>query len=117
MNLAFDFKKNKHQRGRESLNRDFPPEAVSKELVDSKGYEKPINTLQEEEIKTRIDKALINLPDKHRKAFVLFHYNDMTAKEIAEIMSCSESTVRSYVYRSVKNLRKQLKEYYIIYKE
>ena len=117
VNLALDFKRSKYHKGRISINGDVPPEALSDSFVDSDGKDRPLKTLEDEEIRLRVDEAVMKLPENNRQAFVLFHYNSLSAKEIAEIMDCPVPTVRSYVFRAVKSLRNQLSGYYQSYKE
>jgi len=117
VNLALDFKRSKYHKGRISINGDVPPEALSDRFVDTNGKDRPLKKLEDEEIRSRIDEAVMKLPENNRKAFVLFHYNSLSAKEIAEIMDCPVPTVRSYIFRAVKSLRNQLSGYYQSYKE
>jgi len=117
VNLALDFKRSKYHKGRISINGDVPPEALSDRFVDTNGKDRPLKKLEDEEIRSRVDEAVMKLPENNRKAFVLFHYNSLSAKEIAEIMDCPVPTVRSYIFRAVKSLRNQLSGYYQSYKE
>ena len=117
VNLALDFKRSKYHKGRISINGDVPPEGLSDKFVDSGGKDRPLKALEDEEIRSRIDEALMKLPENNRQAFVLFHHNSLSAKEIAEIMDCPVPTVRSYIFRAVKSLRNQLSGYYQSYKE
>ncbi|CAN5224452.1 hypothetical protein BH24ACT12_BH24ACT12_26660 [soil metagenome] len=48
------------------------------------------------------------LPRKQRAAVVLRFYEDRTYAEIAEILACSEATVRSQVHRALAALRVRL---------
>ncbi len=48
------------------------------------------------------------LPRKQRAAVVLRFYEDRTYGEIAEILACSEATVRSQVHRALAALRVRL---------
>ncbi len=45
------------------------------------------------------------LPRKQRAALVLRYYEDCTDAEIAEVLGCSETTVRSHISRALKTLR------------
>jgi len=50
-----------------------------------------------------------SLPPKQRAAVVLRFYEDLTYPEIAELLHCPESTVRSHVYRALAALRALIK--------
>ncbi|SDF96348.1 RNA polymerase sigma-70 factor, sigma-E family [Lentzea fradiae] len=45
------------------------------------------------------------LPRKQRAALVLRFYEDCTDAEIAQVLACTESTVRSQITRALKTLR------------
>jgi len=45
------------------------------------------------------------LPRKQRAALVLRYYEDSTDAEIAAVLGCTESTVRSHLSRALKTLR------------
>ena len=115
INLSLNFVQQRCGKKAMSIDGDLPPDI--KELTDEKAQERPMNVLQADEIITHLNSALVKLPSKHRTAFVLFHQHEMRMKEIAEIMDCPETTGRTYVFRAVKNLRKQLKDYYDLIKE
>lgn len=41
---------------------------------------------------------------------MLYYYFEMTHKEIAEALSISESSVKNYLYRTLKELRKEMNQ-------
>lgn len=51
---------------------------------------------------------LAGLPGRQRAAVMLRFYDDLSFGQIAEILSCRESTARSYVHRALAALRLQL---------
>jgi len=59
-----------------------------------------------------VQKALNKLPEKQRTAIVLSKYDDLTQKEIAEIMHTTEGAVEALIQRAKSNLRKNLSSYY-----
>jgi RNA polymerase sigma-70 factor (sigma-E family) len=50
------------------------------------------------------------LPTTQRAAVVLRFYEDLSYAQIAVILDCPESTVRSHVHRALKSLRERLSE-------
>lgn len=52
------------------------------------------------------------LPENQKIAFTLHNMDGLSYKEIAETMNVSVSSVESLIFRSKKNLRKKLAEYY-----
>jgi len=52
-----------------------------------------------------IDLYGADLSELQHTALILRYYQDLTIPEIADIMECSESTVRTHLYRAVRKLR------------
>jgi RNA polymerase sigma-70 factor (ECF subfamily) len=55
-----------------------------------------------------VQKALNSLPKNQRTIIVLSKYDDLSQKEIAQILDTSEGAVESLIQRAKANLRKQL---------
>lgn len=55
-------------------------------------------------------RAVLNLSIKYREAIILYYYEDLSIKEISEMLSCPESTVKSRILRARKMLKKVLKD-------
>ncbi len=56
----------------------------------------------------QIWKAVSMLPEKQRAAVLLHKYHDMDYGEIARILECSESALKSLLFRAYETLRVQL---------
>lgn len=59
-----------------------------------------------------LEKALSSLPDNQRTAFVLNKYDDLSYKEIADVMKISMGSVESLIFRAKQNLQKSLRVFY-----
>ena len=55
--------------------------------------------------------GLSRLSPRQRMTFVLKHFQGMRVCEIAQLLQCSEGTVRKQLYRGVTKLRKEMKLY------
>ena len=55
-----------------------------------------------------IKRAIASLPDKQRVAVLLHKYEEMDYSEIAKILDCSESALKSLLFRAYESLRVQL---------
>ena len=64
--------------------------------------------LVEEERKKMIRRAIEKLPDKQRAAVLLHKYQELDYAEIAKILSCSESALKSLLFRAYEMLRVEL---------
>ena len=76
----------------------------------------PEEETEEHYLKTERNKELLQavweLPDKYREVLHLFYYEELSVKEIAEIVGKQESTVTSRLTRGRNILKKKLQEEY-----
>jgi RNA polymerase sigma-70 factor (ECF subfamily) len=63
------------------------------------------------DISRDIARALATLPEKQRQVFVLKEISGFKQFEISEILELPLGTVKSLMYRAVKRLQKELKDY------
>jgi len=73
--------------------------------------EKLGNYLQFEELKTKIDMAISNLPAEVIETFSLSRFEDLSYKEIAEQQGISIKTVEARISKALRILRVELKDY------
>lgn len=62
------------------------------------------------EISARVQEALEQLSSKQKMVFTLRHYEGYKLKEIAEMMDCTEGTVKKYLFTATQRMREQLRE-------
>lgn len=55
-------------------------------------------------------RAVDELEDKCRTVIILKYFNDLTLREVAEVMQCPQGTVKTYLHRALASLRLNLKE-------
>ncbi|SRR5579875_8685 len=55
-----------------------------------------------------IRRAVLSLPEKQRVAVLLHKYEEMDYSEIAKVLECSESALKSLLFRAYESLRVQL---------
>ena len=65
---------------------------------------------ERDDIKDTVWKAISALKPHEREIIVLRHFQDLSYREISEVMSCSQGTVMSRLYYARKALRKQLEQ-------
>lgn len=63
-----------------------------------------------EQLHEEVDRALIDLREQHREAFLMFHQDQMSYAEIAEVMDCPVGTVKTWVHRARTDLIRRLRE-------
>jgi RNA polymerase sigma-70 factor, ECF subfamily len=74
--------------------------------------ENPESILIRQEHSKWVQNALDNLPENQRTAIVLSKYDDLSQKEIAEIMNTTEGAVEALIQRAKTNLRVKLSSSY-----
>lgn len=61
-------------------------------------------------ISEEIDKALSQLEEKHKQVFELRYFDQLSMKEIADIIEISEGTVKSRLFYATKKLASELED-------
>ena len=74
--------------------------------------ENPESILIRQEHSKWVQNALDSLPENQRTAIVLSKYDDLSQKEIAEIMKTTEGAVEALIQRAKTNLREKLSSSY-----
>ncbi|HVH27728.1 MAG TPA: RNA polymerase sigma factor [Vicinamibacterales bacterium] len=57
-----------------------------------------------------VERAMARLPDEQRTAIVLKEYHGLTFQEIADLMDCPLSTVKTRLYQGLSVLRRELSD-------
>jgi RNA polymerase sigma-70 factor, ECF subfamily len=66
------------------------------------------NSYENNERKQILDNAINSLPENQKTAFILSKYEELSYKEITEIMNLSLASVESLLQRAKQNLQKKL---------
>ncbi len=95
----------KHQRGQERLDEmagDLPA------LQISDGRRSVEQELLGEVTREEIRRAVAALPEKQRAAVLMHKYEEMEYSQIAKVLGCSDSAVKSLLFRAYETLRARL---------
>jgi RNA polymerase sigma factor (sigma-70 family) len=76
---------------------------------DAPDFVHPGILLENKELSEKLYKAINELPEKQKTAFVLRQLEDLSYTEIAEIMQTTTPSVESLLFRAKQNLQKILK--------
>lgn len=76
--------------------------------VESPQVLNPDVMVQKEEVKKIIIDVIHNLPDKEKQVIVLYYYEDLTLKEIGEVLGITESRVSQLHTKAILRLRGKL---------
>jgi RNA polymerase sigma-70 factor (ECF subfamily) len=88
------------------------PEGVEvEELAADQGPVESVEDLAARaELSREVARAMTHLPAEQRQAIILKEYHGLTFQEIADLMKCPLSTVKTRVYQGLSTLRKLLGE-------
>jgi len=92
----------------ENLDQEISQTEVLEVLAERTQTDKStlVNELQE-----KLNEALQRLSLKHRTVVVLFEIEGLSHQEIAQVMDCSEGTVRSRLHYAKQQLQSYLQDY------
>jgi RNA polymerase sigma factor for flagellar operon FliA len=97
-----------------SLEESMPEkDADSKDIklidtIEDPGSENPLKSLSFEELKDILKNTIAALPEKQRLVIALYHYEELTLKEIGVVLNISESRVSQIHSKTVIALRSKI---------
>ena len=84
---------------------DLPQlEEMESELMLPQAY------AERDDLRERLDRIIDGLSAVQRETIVLYYFNDRSIAEIAEIMDCSENTVKSRLYLARQSIKTEIEE-------
>ena len=88
------------------------PEGV--DIIELAGEAAPSESIEDlvsrKELGRAVAKAMSVLPDEQRTAIILKEYHGLTFQEIADLLDCPLSTVKTRLYQGLTVLRRQLQD-------
>jgi RNA polymerase sigma-70 factor (ECF subfamily) len=82
------------------------------DLIELAGETSPSDSVEElvarREIGRAVARAMATLPEEQRTAIILKEYHGLTFQEIADMLECPLSTVKTRLYQGLSVLRRQL---------
>ena len=94
-----------HIRKKPFFPAGFPESATA---ASGTKEEDPAASAERRQLRGRIERALGTVSERERMAFILHHDHGLSLKEIAEIQGVSLGSVKSYIFRSIRKLQKEL---------
>ena len=109
--IAYNTCLNHLQRKREELLDEALPsiESLDEVPADTAG---PDTIVTGKDISLRLHAEIEDLPVVYRTILSLYHLEEMSYGEIGEIMDLPEGTVKNYLFRARKHLKRKLKSKY-----
>jgi RNA polymerase sigma-70 factor (ECF subfamily) len=105
LNLCHDWVRRERRTG-------FVQPSEEVDLMDLAAAEEPSESIEDlvarrDQIHT-VERAMALLPEEQRTAIVLKEYHGLTFQEIADLMGCPLSTVKTRLYQGLSVLRREL---------
>ncbi len=93
----------------ESINETDDGELISKyQLVENIAAKNPELTIENDQVRNIVIEAIEKLSDQERFVITLYYYNELTLKEISDVMKLSESRISQLHTKSIFRLRGRL---------
>ena len=109
---SLDFIRKKKRKKRFTiLKRVFSDDNIKSGIPDKTNLN-PDKKVEEQDRIRILNEALESLPQNQRAAFTLSKYDEMSYKEIAEILNTTIPSVESLIHRAKNKLKKKLFYYY-----
>ncbi|MCH5259042.1 MAG: FliA/WhiG family RNA polymerase sigma factor [Lachnospiraceae bacterium] len=74
-------------------------------------FDSPEEVLERDELKKKLAEALETLTEKERKVILLYYYEELTLKEISNILEVSESRISQLHTRALQKMKVKLGSY------
>ncbi len=98
----------KKRRNQESLDVEVV-QGATRQITDRRPS---VESVLVHEVKlNEVREAIARLPAKQRAAVLMHKYQEMDYSQIAKVLGCSESAVKSLLFRAYENLRARLAHY------
>lgn len=86
-------------------------DSIIKEEGEAEGaFYNPEMSYRQLELEKILFECLQEIPSDHRSVIIMKEYEGMKFREIAEALQTSENTIKTWLYRGLKLLKKQLEE-------
>jgi len=80
------------------------------ETIEDKSHDNIISAIEKDELRAFLVVAISNLTEQEKLVIALYYYEELTLKEIGEVMHISESRVSQIHTKSVLKLRGMIRE-------
>lgn len=110
-NVCISYQERKKHHTHESIDKEIGhDEDTTITLAENlPGDDKSDNLSIGSDISKYLNKALETLPAQQKMVFTLKYYQEYKIREIAEMMQCTEGTVKRYLYTATNKMREKLK--------
>lgn len=84
---------------------------VPAEQTEQRRFESPEEVIEKAELKKILQQALELLTEKEKKVILLYYYEDLTLKEISNVLEVSESRISQLHTRALQKMKSKMGNY------
>lgn len=111
-NLCLNELRRRSRHPAESLDATFDDnDDQPRHQVEDRQNVAPPEQLLRGELEHKVETAIQSLPETQRAALLLCRQDDLSYEEMAEILDCTVSAVKSLIHRGRETIKQQLKPY------
>lgn len=74
-------------------------------------FDSPEENIEKEELKKVLEESLEQLTEKEKKVILLYYYEDLTLKEISNVLEVSESRISQLHTRALQKMKSKMGDY------
>lgn len=111
VNACINYRKKKSRSRELFRHAEYDGEMRERQKTYVDGGQTPEDQMLNRELAVKISRAVGTLPDRQKSVFLLRHYHGKKLQEIAQILGCSEGTVKNSLFRATRKMQQQLKKY------
>ena len=93
------------------FSKSEPEAADVMDEFEEKAVAQPDESLDQDQTMDALDDALHELPLRQQQAFLLRQWHGLDVRQTAEIMGCSQGSVKTHLSRSINALKLKLADY------
>lgn len=90
---------------------------VPNERYSSRQFDSPEEVVEQSELKEILQQSLEHLTEKERKVILLYYYEELTLKEISNILEVSESRISQLHTRAIQKMKEKMGNYMGLFSE
>jgi RNA polymerase sigma-70 factor, ECF subfamily len=103
------------RRERRSPTVQAPEDIDILDLASTRGPSESIEDLvARKDLARTVERAMAHLPEEQRTAIILKEYHGLTFQEIADLLGCPLSTVKTRLYQGLSVLRRELANHELV---
>lgn len=112
INKSLDFLRHKTRQKRFAFFTNLFHQETDEIIHDPPDFRHPGVVLEQQENAAYLFKAINDLPENQKTAFILTQIEDLSYAETAKVMDVTVASVEALLHRGKQNLRKKLEKYH-----